>query len=208
MNTLNGMDNVTDIITADEYFEDNATSFFMLKSYEKFVELTERGLQRAIDYLSANPKFLQVSEDEITNMICVAMKMAGINIDHDSMEGGHADLVVKNLRFKWLAEAKIKDDQYQYSWLWDGFMQLTERYATNTAGTNKAGFVVYIKQPNAKRVMERWQHHMSQTGTDYSFSFSEAPYPQSFSSSHVHTRTGEPCHVTHFSLSAHFSPVV
>ncbi|MBC3337500.1 hypothetical protein HU732_14445 [Pseudomonas proteolytica] len=207
MTILAASDNVTDLIIADEFLEGNSTSFFMVKSYDSFVELTEKALQRAIDLLSANPKFLQVSEDEITNMICVAMKMAGINIDHDAMEGGHADLVVKNLRFKWLAEAKIKDDNYQYGWLWDGFMQLTERYATNTAGTCKAGFVVYIKQPNSKRVMERWQAHM-EAEKGYAFTFSESCYPQSFQSSHLHTRNGEPCEVTHFSLSAYFAPVV
>lgn len=207
MTTLGPRDDVTDLIVTDDFLEGNATSFWMVKSYASFVELTESALQRAIDLLSANPKFLQVSEDEITNMICVAMKMAGINVDHDAMEGGHADLVVKNVRFKWLAEAKIKDDQYQYAWLWDGFMQLTERYATNTAGTHKAGFVVYIKQPNSKRVMERWQAHMGDAD-GYEFTFSESTHPMSFQSSHMHTRTGEPCEVTHFSLSAYFQPVV
>ncbi|WP_235661678.1 hypothetical protein, partial [Pseudomonas savastanoi] len=121
-----------------------------LRAYSHFVEITEKALQKAIHLLEANPRFLQVGEDDITNMICVAMRMAGINVEHDSMEGGHADLVVKNVRYKWLAEAKIKDDSYDYGWLWDGFMQLTERYATNTAGNNRAGFLVYIKQPNSK----------------------------------------------------------
>lgn len=206
MTNLTNTDNVTKHFDADGYLDNNATSFFALQSYEDFVDVTERTLQKTLNLLEANPKFLQLSEDEITNMLCVSLRMAGINADHDSMEGGHADIVVKNLRHKWLAEAKIKDDNYQYSWLWDGFMQLTERYATNTAGSTKAGFVVYIKQPNSKRVMERWQQHMSGVA-DYKFEFSESPHPHSFRSTHIHTRFGEDCHVTHFSLSAYFNPV-
>ncbi|AVB13410.1 MULTISPECIES: hypothetical protein [Pseudomonas] len=207
MTILTDADNVTRIITADGYFEDNATSFFSLRAYSHFVEITEKALQKAIHLLEANPRFLQVGEDDITNMICVAMRMAGINVEHDSMEGGHADLVVKNVRYKWLAEAKIKDDSYDYGWLWDGFMQLTERYATNTAGNNRAGFLVYIKQPNSKRVMKRWQDRMSEA-EGYRFSFADSDFPLSFKSTHEHTRSGENCDVTHFSLSAYFQPVV
>jgi len=125
------------------------------------------------------------------------------------MEGGHSDIVIKNLRYKWLAEAKIKDTaSYDYAWLWSGFMQLTERYATNTANCNRAGFIVYIKQENSRRVMDRWKAHMVNNSSGYKFDFENSQYPHSFLSSHEHTRFGDACKVTHFSMSAHFAPVV
>lgn len=206
MTNLTSIDNVTKHFDTDAYLDNNATSFFALKSYEDFVAITEKTLQKTLSLLEANPKFLQLSEDEITNIVCVSLRMAGINADHDSMEGGHADIVIKNLRHKWLAEAKIKDDTYDYSWLWDGFMQLTERYATNTAGSTKAGFLVYIKQANSQRVMDRWKDHMTKA-EGYTFEFKDSPFPISFMSTHSHTRFGVDCHVTHFSLSAYFNPV-
>lgn len=208
MTTLSEQDNVTLALQAEKYIDGNATSFFSIKSYSLFIEIIEKTVQKSIAQLETNPKFLQVGEDQITNILCIALRMAGINADHDSMEGGHADIVIKNIRYKWIAEAKIKDDTYDYAWLWGGFMQLTERYATNTAGCNKAGFFVYVKQPNSKRTMERWKAHMEGKKEEYTFDFFDTPFPFSFGSSHEHTRFGDGCLVTHFCLSAHFAPVV
>lgn len=185
--------------------EDIQSGFYLLKDYSHFIAIIEYQLRRAFGLMEANPKFLQLSEDEITDHLRVALNMAGVPAEHDAMEGGHADVVIKSMRYKWIAEAKIKDDTYDYGWLWDGFMQLTERYATNTAGCYKAGFLVYVKQPNSSRVMMRWKKHMTDK-EDYTFTFQDLS-PQEFSSTHEHTRFGTNCEVTHFCLSVYFDPV-
>jgi len=180
--------------------------FYLAKDYDYFINAIDTNIKRAFRYMESNPKLLQLSEDEITDSLRVALNMAGIPAEHDTMEGGHVDICIKSLRFKWLAEAKIKDDSYDYGWLWDGFMQLTERYATNTYECNKSGFLIYIKQPQSARVMARWKDHMSDK-EGYTFSFEQIS-PLEFRSTHSHTRFGSDCLVTHYCLSIYFKPVV
>lgn len=186
--------------------QDIQVCFYLINDYEHFVSIIEGQISRAFRHMETNPKFLyEKSEDEITDVLRIALQMAGVPAEHDSMEGGHADVVIKSLHYKWIAEAKVKDDR-GYDWLWEGFMQLTERYATNTAGCNKSGFLVYVKQRNCRMAMERWRAFLQKVD-EYDFTFVERD-SFDFGSSHIHTRMGTNCDVSHLCLSIYHDPVV
>lgn len=207
MVNLSELDEVTVHIDGNDYVERNSTMFLFIKEYSVFIDVVEKAIRRAINLMESNPKQLNLCEDGITDKIRIALNMAGIIAEHEAMEGGHADLTIKNLKFKWIAEAKIKDKNNGYDWLWKGFLQLTERYSTNAANCNKGGFLVYVKQRNSLQVMRRWKDHMQ--GQDgYEFSFESREQAHEFISSHSHTKYGTACEISHFCLSAYFDPVV
>ena len=206
MPTLNQHDTLASYLSRDSYYEPSYIAFVAISDYAHFTKAIENHICNAIRFVTRNPQYINsAGEDEITDKIICCLCSSGLDANHDAMSGGHADIVIKNMHFDWLGEAKIKKPENGYDYLWGGFLQLTERYSTNSNGCNKGGFFVYIKQENSSRVMERWQQHMA-GHAEYDLSFEQGRGHQAFISKHAHTRFGDGCNITHFSISAFYDP--
>jgi len=87
------------------------------------------------------------------------LKRRGILATHDTLIGGHADIVViKGPEFVWVAEAKVWSKSN--SWLMAGFDQLTKRYIAGTRGHDCGELLVYCFDPHIGRVFENWINYL------------------------------------------------
>lgn len=129
-----------------------------IDSDEAMADFCERRVNQAIRALEENPQFCAGwSEDQITNAIVLSLKAQGILADHDSMHGGHADILVRQRQFKWLAEAKIFDNG-GFVWLMKGLIQLTTRYMA--VRDRHGGLLIYTFNAEAARTIDAWRTRM------------------------------------------------
>lgn len=175
----------------------------LASSYSEFVACVNRGLDDVIELIQENPNLRRSdSEDRITIDIVVALRSKGFDAGHDTMTGGHTDIFVRKNNFKWIAEAKIYKNGYSY--LMQGFKQLTTRYANGTPNNSHGCILIYIKNCNAAQIVERWKSHLFNEQLP-GFSSSVAT-PLDFSSQHTHPGSGLPYEVRHIGVVLHFNP--
>lgn len=176
----------------------------LVDSYEGFISVLYKELDDVIQTLQANPELRQNDqEDRLTIDIVNLLNQAGYDASHETKSGGHVDITVKFRGMFWFGEAKIHST---YDHLLEGFKQLCTRYTRGDINQDHGGVLLYIKQKNAKSVMDRWKEHLSeQNYPDYESSPC-ATRPLSFFSKHTHDVSGLPFNVRHMPVMLYFNP--
>ena len=172
---------------------------------DDFVDNLYIQIDKILGNFEKNPELHQHdSEDRMTIEIANGLNLIGYNVTHEEKIGGHADLSVKHRNgWLWIGEAKIHSD---YGYLWQGFQQLTTRYTTGNDNQNAGGLIIYIRNKNAKSVIDTWKERLN---TNYGIQeFSPCPKRESFSffTRHVHSRSGIPFNVRHMGVVLGFDP--
>lgn len=183
----------------------NFAGNFITNNYDDFVDNLYIQIDKILGNFEKNPELHQHdSEDRMTIEIANGLNLIGYNVTHEEKIGGHADLSVKHRNgWLWIGEAKIHSD---YGYLWQGFQQLTTRYTTGNDNQNAGGLIIYIRNKNAKSVIDTWKERLN---TNYGIQeFSPCPKRESFSffTRHVHSRSGIPFNVRHMGVVLGFDP--
>ena len=175
-------------------------------SYESWVDLIERGLDNIISILGENPELRQErEEDEITIEIISMLRIHPLNVAHEAKVGGHADIVVRG-KENWLWIAEAKKHTNNYSWIFQGFQQLSTRYSTGTQAQSRGALLIYTYQANTLRMMQRWKEHLKDGEPDVTICPRREGNLIDFVSRLPHERTGLAFSVTHTALSLFFNP--
>jgi hypothetical protein len=129
------------------------------------------------------------------------LRAKSILAEHDSMHGGHADIMVRHKEFKWLAEAKIFSGSY--AWLIKGFLQLTTRYMAARDG--RGALLIYTYLPDTAHIISNWKNSMSNykriSGAD------DCNYcPLSFYTVSENRRSGLRVRIRHTVLGLYYKP--
>jgi hypothetical protein len=177
----------------------------LVDTYDEFIKILHQDIDEIIQDIQENPELKQNdSEDRLTLDTLVNLRRLGYEASHDSKVGGHTDLLVKHSRgYKWIGEAKIYDGN---AYLWKGFMQLTERYSIGDHNQKDGGMLIYLKIPNADRVIQSWKEYLeSQNLPEYKYETCSTNNLYFFSK-HRHTKSGLIFTVRHMTVLLHFNP--
>lgn len=133
------------------------------QNYDEFVEIIYQDLDMIIRELEADRHVNHnLGEDQLTTQLKTNLRSRGHDANHEAAHGGNTDLVVRHPQgFVWLGEAKIAEGS---SYLYEGYLQLTTRYATGSNTGQQGGILIYIRTPNANRTMTRWKSHLCSQG--------------------------------------------
>lgn len=179
-------------------------SRLLVNTYDEFIDELYTTIDKIISLKEQTPEFYQTDEeDKITLDIKNHLVMLGYDASHEEKIGGHADLVVRKNSYLWIGEAKI---HRSYPYLWKGFQQLNTRYSIGDSNQKDGGLLIYIRQANAKSVMDRWNKHLLNQNLKNYISAACPKRSLAFFSTHTHNRSGEPFRVRHIGISFYFNP--
>lgn len=181
----------------------------LASTYDDFADAVEQDLEDLIVQIERGASLrCDDEEDRLTDELLLGLRAQGYQATHDEYINGHSDIVVKSRfsNYAWLGEAKI---HRSYQWLLDGFSQLCTRYSTGTVDNCRGGILIYIRNSNAKSVLEKWSNalgaHFKGTGKDITIK-ADAANPLRLRSIHQHEKSGLDYRVRHFGLVMHFDP--
>jgi hypothetical protein len=175
---------------------------------EAMCSLIERAIDSCAESIARFPKeHGPMGEDQLTVTMLMQLQKLGLDATHDSMSGGHCDIVIEEPDgFLWLGEVK-KVDGVNNSWVADGYDQLTLRYSTGLPYQNRGSLIVFCNCERIDRVLESWSafltgryEHSGVSITEYN---GEAIW---FRSEHPGIKTGLIYHVRHKPISIFFPP--
>lgn len=127
----------------------SALERFLVSSYDDFIESIYSSLKWAIKELQENPQHHRDStEDQITHYLISILRAQNFNAFSDTETGGHVDIRIDKpgTDYLWLGEAK-KDNSLNH--VYEGFLQLTTRYATSATNQTQGGILIYILKKKA-----------------------------------------------------------
>ncbi len=184
----------------------NMLSRELVDNYSDFVAQLYLDIDQSIIKIEDGRHLQQDSgEDLLTVQIVNMLNLIGYNASHDKEKGGHVDLVVEKDEFTWLGEAKIFGGTNTY--LWEGILQLTTRYATGRPNANCGGLVVYIFDEDAKSIMDNWATYISNKEDLEDYKGSKCPKnPLAFFSQFKNKVSGLEYKVRHIPVLLHFNP--
>ena len=147
------------------------SAFLMSKTaqdYSGFVEALYCAIDSAVAKLCESRHILLrdvVNENLLTVQITNALSHMGFDATFDTATNGHCDITVRDPRgYQWLGEAKIHKESY--SWLFEGYLQLSTRYATGIANQDHGGLIIYVYIERSDLVMNRWIEHLKEQRGD------------------------------------------
>ena len=129
-------------------------------NYELFLEGLHSVLDDCFAHIERNSNHHQGDgETKISYVVQTFLNGKNYNCDSENNRNGHVDLLVKENKFEWLAEAKIHGGNV---WTYHGFRQLTENYTTGRPGTNHGGIIVYnfTKGKMSTKCAEEWRDYI------------------------------------------------
>ena len=176
------------------------------ESPDDFARCVERDIEAIIGGLESGAKVREKDgEDRLTDEIVQSLRHMGYQATRDEGQNGNCDVTVRSRddRFLWLAEAKIHKD---YDYLWDGFLQLTTRYSTGTNRCSRGAMLIYIRNFDAKSVMDTWLQELAQRTFDNRIGVScqaDPANPLRLDSVHPHKKSGQDYGVRHFGIVLH-----
>jgi hypothetical protein len=154
-------------------------------------------------------------EEALTNRLVGNLKNASyLSATSEPDHNGHVDLLVEyflrveSRRITWIGEAKLHDSS-AYLKLDEGLQQLMNRYSTSKE--INMGFVIYIRNQNAKNVMDRWMAYVNKNKTcnlkNPVSGYCSGHY-MDFDSIHVHVSSKIDVEIRHFHTVLHYKPTV
>jgi len=173
-------------------------------TYEVFCNCVERKvLDIALDMERNKKNLLSLGEDPRTTIIGIALKAAGFDAEHDTNRNGHVDLLVKNGRYEWMAEAKNDNGP---AYIMEGFRQLVDRYADGNPNSSSGALLIYTDKANKSTLLDNWIKHVSDY---YEYPISNAEKCMETLTSrttHVSEATGLNYRVRHIPISFYYKP--
>ena len=139
-----------------------AMSYIMIDNYEDFLDRLYSAMDKIIVSLQENPNIYgDMTEDQLTQIIIDRLKGHDFNAYSDPNTGGHVDLRIDypGTNYLWLGEAKIDNNKEH---VYEGFLQLTTRYATGEKNQTAGGIIIYIKNHPAVDFMSEIKEHIQQ----------------------------------------------
>jgi len=180
-------------------------SRLLADTYDKFIDQLYTDIDKIISLLEENPQFYQDDpEDKITLEIKNHLLTMGYDASHEARMGGHVDLAVRKNDYLWIGEAKIHSS---YPYLFTGFQQLSTRYSNVNSNQKDGGLLIYIRQANAKSVMDRWKAYLESQELQNYMSSPCQKKDLAFFSTHTHERSGQSFKVRHICISFYFNPL-
>jgi hypothetical protein len=178
--------------------------FMFAASYDDFADAVEEGLEWCVTEMQRNPQTRRdLEEDQLTMDIIEKLRAMSITASHDTMIGGHSDVVIEGRNgFLWLGEAKIHKS---YDWILSGFDQLFTRYSTGSNNENRGGIIIYIKGKNVLNTMSEWSDHLKKNRPSVTISSCPRNTLVLVSDS-PHERSGLPFRIRHIPVSLYFAP--
>jgi hypothetical protein len=182
--------------------------FILVQTYEEFVNILYQNIDECIRLMEGGRNLRKNDgEDRLTEDFRMFLRAKGYQARHDENINGHSDLVVsqKDKPYLWLGEAKIHDGGYTY--LRQGFDQLTTRYSLGTEDAFHGGLLIYIRQPKAAKIIATWKKRLAAFKLDdYSESECAMKPNLAFFSTHCHESSGLPFTVRHMAIVLHHNP--
>lgn len=174
-------------------------------NYNNFADAVEDGVEWAGRELQRNPQLKQNhSEDQLTLEIISMLRAMGFQASHDTMVGGHGDIIVEGRNsYLWIGEAKIYTS---YVWLRQGFDQLNTRYSTGANGEGRGGIIVYVKIRRADQILLNWRSTVEKEYAGVSIESCPKNDRMAFVTVMPHDRTGADFRVRHLAISLYYAP--
>lgn len=175
-------------------------------SKDIFIKQLYCDIDNAIQVLEQNKHFYQDpkwGEDELTISIINYLKACNYEVEHDTQHGGHIDMLVKHTpgKYEWIGEAKIWDGP---KYIYDGWIQLTERYGTGSIRDDHGGIIIYVKGERSLKKFNDWKAYLTNEIPDIEIEAEESPLR--FKSVSPHPATDLPYYVRHMVVSLyHFT---
>ena len=182
--------------------------FVLVKTYEEFMNVLYQNIDECIRLMESGRNLRKNDgEDRLTEDFIMYLKAKGYQAGHDENINGHSDLVIrqKDKPYLWLGEAKIHNGGYDY--LMQGFNQLSTRYSLGTTDAFQGGLLIYIRQPKAAKIIDKWRKRLAAFNLDdYSESECVIKPNLAFFSTHCHESSGLPFTVRHMAIVLNFNP--
>lgn len=167
---------------------------FERPTYDDWASSVEEVVFGQIAVLARKSHLLQgLSEDQLTAFLILSIEGLGLTAT-SQVVNGNCDVVVSFDRtYMWIAEAKIFKGVGS---IWEGYLQLSTRYATSLPGSSRGGMLVYCFSQDAASQCIKWRGHLAKMDGGCSVKLSE--HPLVFSSESNGPNTGLPFKVAHF----------
>lgn len=172
--------------------------------YSVFVELINRAIDYSSSQMSLDKNIIAtMDEDQLTTLLLSPLKTMSFDAKHEANVGGHCDISIDGGReMLWLGEAKIFN---QYDLVLKGFQQLVERYSTGLKDQDQGALVIYMRNSNAKGMIDSWKDYLLQY--DATAKVSHDPVkPLEFVSVSIHVGSGLPVTVRHMPIVLYHKP--
>lgn len=140
---------------------DSAKLHTGLDSYQDFLDIIYTRLERLItDFQEQAQAYGELPEDTLTTFIISTFKSHELNAYSDPDTGGHVDIRIDypGTDYLWLGEAKLDNG---YTYVCDGFTQLTTRYVTGAKHQTEGGLLIYIQKHAAHDFMKKTRQKLS-----------------------------------------------
>lgn len=182
-----------------------ATLLYKTDYYDEFVSLIHEYLEEIFADFNEHRQHLQTdSEDRLNIDIVSRLKGAGFSATHDTQTGGHCDIYVTFKKAKWIGEAK-KIASNQQSYIAQGLLQLTERYASGIKFQTEGAVIIYCFAPDAQKVLSDLCKKMNEDG--YLVENKAHQDDLHFRTSKKHTGTGNQYYVTCYIIPLYHNPI-
>lgn len=176
------------------------------QNYESFIGIVEDAIDWISQKFARNPELRKDrSEDEISIDLITSLCSLGFDASHDEKTGGHCDVTI-NVRqeYIWMGEAK-KVTGVDISWLYKGYLQLSNRYSTGMPGQDSGGILIYANCPRIDHVRDSWEKYLQAKIKDVTTTRC-SKNDLAFFSEHLHERTGRVFRIRHLPVSLYFEP--
>lgn len=174
-------------------------------NYELFLEGLYNALDDCFAHLEKNANHHQGDgETKISYVVQTILNTKNYNCEFETNRNGHVDLLVKENKFEWLAEAKIHGGNV---WTYHGFRQLTENYTTGRPGTNHGGIIVYnlTKQKPSTKCAAEWREYIESQPIEVECK-DYTPYGYFDMTIMEHPRSGFPFHIRNYFVNLQYTP--
>lgn len=174
-------------------------------NYEQFLEGLYYALDDCFQHLEKNSNHHQNDgETKISYMVQTILHMKNYNCEFETNRNGHVDLLVKENKFEWIAEAKIHDGN---TWTYHGFRQLTENYGTGRPGSNYGGIIVYnkTKLKSSTKCAKEWREYIESQPIGIECK-EYSPYGYFDMTIKEHPRSGLPFHIRNYFVNLQYTP--
>jgi hypothetical protein len=171
-------------------------------SAKDYLDALARDIQTAVKRLESKAsKYHRDDEEKLTGFIAERLEAQGHQAECEADNNGHVDLKVTKpqLGVLYLAEAKIHTS---YPKNVKGMLQLLTRYSSGKDPL--AGFLLYIRSPGAKRIVDTWRSKVRCKRLSCT-NVTSVLRPGYFESTHKHT-SGHELSVGHYCVFIHYKP--
>lgn len=171
-------------------------------SYLQWADAVEGCLEAILGQMATKKNDIQdLSEDALTAQVTTNLTCFGLQAT-SARVGGNVDVAVSYAdEYIWLGEAKIFTG---VAHVWNGYLQLTQRYSTGLAAHSRGGLLLYCYKERADALLAEWRATLGEQLQGVLIG--DGARELTFVSADNSLATGQPYSVTHFAFPLHHSP--